>query len=215
MKAILTDDFETPLGIIHNCIETDTDNIKEVSPLTFITAAHRIFLQTLNLKDFNIPIAAACETVKCWRWFIDKINNEQEQLVISSKLNNPSSGASFSSSSGEHLDAIEIENEKYHLHIGTEDGEIMQHRAEVNDWMPERFKNEINIGISFTQYIDFGFKTIVPHLHEGEKIYFHFIAASNPIMPSKYYPDERNVSNWLAVEQSKRILDELAEEKFH
>ena len=43
---------------------------------------------------------------------------------------------------------------------------------------------------SFTEYIDFGFKTNIPKLLKREKIYFYFLVAINPIKPgledSKY-----------------------------
>ena len=41
----------------------------------------------------------------------------------------------------EEILKIEIENQTYHLHIGTEDAEVLQRRAYQNDWMPKRFES--------------------------------------------------------------------------
>ena len=86
-----------------------------------------------------------------------KTGEQREQLTVFCKLINSSSDTEWGTSSGEYLDAIEIENKTQHLHIGTEDGEMMQYRAEVfYNWMPERFKEEIGLYKSLTEYIDFG-----------------------------------------------------------
>ncbi|MGZ3854327.1 MAG: hypothetical protein ACXVBX_16140 [Flavisolibacter sp.] len=148
------------------------------------------------------------ETSVGWRWFFEKTNSQKEQLTIICKLINPSGDTDWAPNSGENLDAIEIENNTEHLHIGTEDGEMLHYRAEIADWMPGRFKNNIGVSKSFTEYIDFGFKTSVPLLSEGEKIYFHYMVATNVIKPSKDYPEERDLSTWFAVDQSKKFLDD-------
>ncbi len=178
---------------------------------TVTTLGHNIRLMPFDLKQIWSPETMEYESAHVWRWFIDKTNNENEKLTIFCKLINPSADIEYGGNPGEHLDAIEIENKTYHLHIGTEDGEIMQYRAEANDLMPERFKEEIGLYKSFTEYTDYGFKTIVPKLDKGEKIYFHFIIATNPIKASKDYPNERDASTWFAVDQSKKWLDEKLE----
>ena len=175
------------------------------------TKGHDIFLQPFDLKQIWSPETMIYESAKGWRWFICKTNERTEQLTIFCKLINPSIDTEWGTNSGEHLDAIEIENKTQHLHIGTEDGEMMHYRAEVSNWMPERFKKEIGFYKSFTEYIDWGFKTTIPILNKDEKIYFHFIVATNTIMPSKEHPNERDISTWFAVDHSKKWLDERLE----
>ena len=208
MTTILIDNFETRLGTIRTWIETDGSNFQRQENSRFTTKGHEITFQAFDLKQVWTPEEMQYETSRGWRWFIRKANNQKEQLTIFCKLINPSSDTEWGTNSGEHLDAIEIENESHHLHIGTEDGEIMQYRADVSDWMPERFKVDLGWSKSFTEYIDFGFKTTVPDLKESEKIYFHFMVATNSIKPSKDYPNERDISTWFAVDQYKKTLDE-------
>lgn len=208
MPIISSDDFETRLGTIQTWVETEKDGIiQQQNEFKVTTIGHSISLQPFDLKQVWAPGTMEYESARGWRWFIHKTNDQKERLSIFCKLVNPSNDEEWGITSGEHLDAIEIENKTYHLHIGTEDGEMMHYRAEVSDWMPARFKAEVNFYKSFTEYIDFGFKTSVPELEEGEKIYFHFIIAINPIKPSKDYPNERDASTWFAVDQFKKYLD--------
>lgn len=204
---MLTDTFDTKLGTIRTWLQSDSDSYIQRQD-KFFTRGHSVYCQTFDLKQFWTPETMEYETSKGWRWFIEKTNDQEEQLTIFCKLVNPYSDTEWGTNSGEHLDAIEIENKTYHLHIGTEDGEMMQYRAEICDWMPERFKDEIGFYKSFTEYIDFGFQTSVPLLQKGERIYFHFIAATNTIRASRDYPNERDASTWFAVDQSKKYLDE-------
>ncbi len=209
MTTVLSDNFETKLGTIQTWIETEIlFEYQKQDDLKAATTGHDICLSPFDLKQIWFPETMEYETAKGWRWFIEKTNNQKEKLTIFCKLINPSADTEFGGNPGEHLEAIEIENKIYQLHIGTEDGEIMQYRAEVNEWMPERFKGEIGFYKSFTVYVDFGFKTNIPNLIEGEKIYFHFITATNSIKPSKDHPNERDISTWFAVDHTKKWLDE-------
>jgi hypothetical protein len=208
MTTLLKDDFETKLGTIQTWVESDSNGkIQQQDKFMLTTTGHNIYLQSFNLKQVWSPEEMQYESGKVWRWFIKKTNNEKEQLRMFCRLITPAKDIEWGNDSGEHLDAIEIENKTHQLHIGTEDGERMQYRAEVSNWMPERLKTETSIYKSFTEYVDFGFKTTVPILKEGERIYFHFIVATNEIKPSKDHPNERDISTWFAVDQSKKYLD--------
>jgi len=204
----LTDDFNTELGVIRTWIEPVNNNLPNGNnSLTFSTASHTITLEVFELKNEWLTDGMRFETSRGWRWHVKKINALKENLTIYCKLINPATGIEWSPNSGEHLDAIEIENKTFHLHIGTEDGEIMQSRARNSDEMPLRFLGELDLGNSFTHYDGFGFKTVVPTLEENETIYFHFLIATNTIKQSVQYPEERDTSTWYAVEQSKEFLD--------
>ena len=163
MTSILSDDFETPLGTIRAWAETDDKGyIQQEGQIGITTSAHHIYLQTFDLKQVWAPDGAEYEGGRGWRWFIRKINDQHEDLTIFCKLTDPAGDVQWVTNSGEHLDAIEIENKTHHLHIGTEDGEMMQYRAETSDRMPERLHDEVSLARSFTEYVDFGFKTRVP-----------------------------------------------------
>ena len=135
------------------------------------------------------------------------VPNKIERLILYCELINPVANINAGNASGQYLDAIAIENQTHHLHIGTEDGEAMKHRAKHNDWMPTRFVNELDDTTSFTEYLDFGFQTSIPSLRHTEKIYFHFLVATHPTQPSVTYPPERGASTWFAVDMSKAFLD--------
>ena len=211
MTSILSENFETQLGTVRTWIETDSYSLFLPCNNKIITKEHEIIIQAFELDSIELPEGMNYENSKGWMWFIKKINKQTEQLTIFCKLVNPKSDTTYGANSGEYLDAIEIEDKTYQLHIGTEDGEVLQYRAKKSDWMPKRFENELDFDKSFTEYIDFGFKTTIPKLEEGEKIYFHFLVATNPIRQSKKYPDELDVSTWYAVDQSKKFLDNKLE----
>ena len=221
MNILLSDNFETKLGTIETWIENNLDdsiNTNRDNLLT--TASHKIILQSFQLPNefqsnsYSPP--KKVESLIAWRWLVEKISDADEQLSIFCKLIDPQADVSCNPDSGEALDAVEIENQIYHLHIGTEDREILRSRANFNDLMPKRFKNLLGLRCyenscseySFTEYINFGFKTNIPKLLKGEKIYFHFLVATNPIKPSLEDSKYTDVLTWLAVDRSKRYLDE-------
>jgi len=210
MMIAFKDIFETKLGTIESRLQTDSDvAIQQRDKFRFTTKGYNVYCQVFDLLHCRIPDGMAFETSKGWRWFIEKTNDEKEQLTIYCELVNPSSELKSGANSGEHLDAIEIENSQHHLHIGTEDGEAMQYRAEISDWMPKRFKDEVDVYKSFTEYIDYGFRTTIPILERGEKIYFHYLVATDAIRPDNQYPDQNDISTWFAVDQLKKELDEM------
>ena len=214
MTTILKDDYKTKLGTIRNWVESNLGDAMVQGDHTIKTLGHLISLQKFELKKEWFVDAMDIESSQGWRWHIEKINDTTETLHIYCKLINPTKDTSFGGSSGQYLDAIEIENKTEQLHIGTEDGEIMQSRAEKSDWMPNRFKEKLSDYYSFTEYIDYGFKTVVPHLTPGEKIYFHFLIATNTIKPSLEFQDERDISTWFAVDKHKPFLDKYFESQY-
>ena len=150
-----------------------------------------------------------------WRWFIEKTSASIEKLILFCTLINPKANIELDYSSGECLDAIEMRNQTHVLHIGTEDGYIMNVRAIHNDYMPLRFANLLDYDKTFTEYLYFGFKTTIPTLHNNEKIYFHYLIATNIIKRNLEYtsPQDIDISTWFAVDQSKTFLDEYLQ--FH
>lgn len=220
MNILLSNNFETKLGTIETWIENNLDDSNTINKNNLLnTASHKIILQSFQLPNefqsnsYSPP--KKVESLIGWRWFVEKINDADEQLSIFCQLINPQADVSCNPDSGEALDAVEIENKTYHLHIGTEDSEILRFRANFNDLMPKRFENLLGLRCdenscseySFTEYIDFGFKTNIPKLLKGENIYFHFLVATNPIKPSLENSKYSDVLTWLAVDHSKKYLD--------
>jgi len=213
MKAILKNDFGTKLGIVSSWVESNTGTVTVIDYNKIQTKSHLISLQAFELKHKVLSNNTNIESSWIWRWYIDRIDNLPENLIIHCQLINPSAVTSFGIAGGQWLDAVEIEDNINILHIGTEDDEVMYNRAENSDLIPNRFKDYLSTSETFTKYIDYGLKIEIPNLLLGEKIYFHFIVATDLIKPSEYNSDEIDISTWLAVNQSKSFLDKIFTEK--
>jgi len=96
---------------------------------------------------------------------------------------------------------IEASTSQWTLHIGTEDGDIMNSRAELDDWYPSRFYK-----VNFCQKITIldlnGFDTELPILDIGERFHIQYVAAYEHTTPD-------SVNTWLAVDGLKRESEEL------
>ena len=209
MKTLLKDIFETKIGNIEisiNC-ETDCENIK-LDDLNIETLNHKIAIKTITLKNSELPENMKIDSSKGWRIYIEKKTNYNEKLNVVCKLLNPTIDTEFNSDCGENLDAIIIENENGVLHIGTEDGEIIKSRAEQDNWFPKRLKNFVSLENPITEFIDFGFETKIPDLESSEKLYLHFLVATNYEKSKEEKSVENGISTWFAVEKSKTELDE-------
>jgi hypothetical protein len=136
-----------------------------------------------------------------WLWRISKEKSANEKIELQCKRTDFPAGIELGGyDCGEHLDAIAFNNNNWKLHIGTEDGEVLQQRALDDDWMPTRYSDELGFYHSFTSIESNGLITKVPELIEGERIHFHYITAYD-----KYRSDTANT--WLAVDESKRRLE--------
>jgi hypothetical protein len=90
-------------------------------------------------RDSDFPI----ESSKGWIVRITKTAATKELLAVSCVLTKLSDEVKGYSDSGEHLDAVWIEDQKHVVSIGTEDGEMLKYRAERSDWMPARFAAQL------------------------------------------------------------------------
>ena len=206
MRTILKDTFETNLGVIELSINSEYKVQYLVnSNLKVETENHKIEVVVIDLKKLELPKHMKIENSKGWRIYIEKKSEKSEKLNVICKLLNKNAENTWNYDSGENLDAVEIENGKELLHIGTEDGEAMKWRAENNDWFPNRLKNEINLEKPLTNYIDFGFVSKIPNLEINENIYLHFLIATRKTEKN----DNENISTWIAVDRNKNELDEL------
>lgn len=100
----------------------------------------------------------------------------------------------------EYLDAIQGFNAHWTLHIGTEDGERLQRRAQNDDWFPSRLKNSVDLSQPITELKLNEVRTLIPTLQFNEKIQLQYLVAYDT-------QKEGCVDSWLAVEQSKQDLE--------
>jgi hypothetical protein len=199
--------FETPLGKVTCGMKTSEgycDIIAETSyehghSQTIVTRSHNIEFITFKLKLplYNSEMVADSMG---WLWRISKCSPHDESIQLHCLLNDYKDNTEFGISPGEHLDAVEVNDKHWVLHIGTEDGEIMHERALQGDGMPLRFKDDLSFHLSFHKLVHNGFTTAIPKLNQGENIHFHYLSAF----------DKRNresVNTWLAVDSFKRQLE--------
>ena len=204
MITILKDKFETKIGTIEICINCDSDYENEVlDGLKAETINYKILVTTVDLKKSILPENMKIDSSKGWRIYIEKETNYIENLIVICKLINPTKETIYSSDCAENLDSMHIENEFGNLHIGTEDGEKMRQRSENNNWFPKRLNKFVSLENPITEFIDFGFKTKIPHLKKSEKIYLHFLIATNYETGNS----QNELSTWFAVEKSKEEID--------
>jgi len=206
--------FDTKLGQVDFTLTTvPNPRINKLTKSTIIeTIGHLIEVIAFDdikkwTEDTN-PI----ETTHGWIVRVIKKNNLKEEISIKCTLTPKDKTITSSIDTGEYLDSLWIENEANVVSIGTEDGEMMKYRSEKEDWMPIRFKEKLgyqsNSEFSFTSYINFGLETNLPELYKDEKIYFHYLVATNKRKKSHYNPDEDDISTYLAVDFTKKALIE-------
>ena len=150
-KPIIDRKFETPLGQVICGLSAYSSNIQSIGVKEYENGkseSYSIGGYCIELIEFKIrqPLYNG-ETVKDtngWIWRIEKTNESTDNLKLSCVLTDYSENVDFDTATGEHLDAIEASDNEWTLHIGTEDGEILNSRAESNDWFPERLKNKVD-----------------------------------------------------------------------
>ena len=206
-NPIINRTFKTPIGQVACQLTGDFSDIEKIgtknyengSSVSYCTSGHRIELIEFKIKQ---PLYNG-ETVKDsngWIWRIEKIHDFNEKLKLSSVLTDYPDNLFFDTASGEHLDAIEASDEEWTLHIGTEDGEILNSRAKSNDWFPQRLENKVDFYQSITKMLKEGFETEIPELRVGEQIHIQFLCAYDKKNPE-------SVNTWLAVDEFKRKLE--------
>jgi hypothetical protein len=208
------DSFETNLGKVDIVLTSSTNpKVSKSDNSTLIeTSGHLIEVIAFNdIKNWTQDTNPIEKSIG-WVVRIIKMNDLKEEISIQCSLMPKDEKTTSAIDTEESLDSLWIENETEVVSIGTEDGEMMKYRAEKGDWMPIRFKEKLgyqsNSEFSFTSYLDFGLETKLPELNRGEKIYFHYLVATNKKQKSKDYPDEDDISTNLAVDFPKWTLVE-------
>ncbi|MEQ6120958.1 hypothetical protein [Reichenbachiella sp. MALMAid0571] len=199
--------FKSPIGQVKCGLTIDSTNIETVETedyengksVTFETSGHKIELIEFKIRQ---PLNNG-ETVadsKGWIWRINKIQHSDEKLQLSCVLTDYQDNVTFDIATGEHLDAIEANNDDWTLHIGTEDGEMLNTRADSNDWFPARLKNKTDFYQSITRMVKEGFETEIPDLKIGKKIHIQYLTAYDK-------QNTESVNTWLAVDEFKGKLE--------
>jgi hypothetical protein len=207
INPIIHRTYKSPIGQVTCGLTTDSANIATVgtkeyengNSVTFETSGHKIELIEFKIRQ---PLNNG-ETVadsNGWIWRINKIQHSDEKLQLSCVLTDYQDNVTFDIATGEHLDAIEANNDDWTLHIGTEDGEMLNTRADSNDWFPARLKNKTDFYQSITRMVKEGFETEIPDLRIGEKIHIQYLTAYEK-------QDTESVNTWLAVDEFKSKLE--------
>jgi len=199
--------FETPIGEVECKLETSTDNCELIATNNYENGTSETFKiggYKIELVEFKIrqPLYNG-ETIldsQGWIWRIDKIEDSNIKLNLSCQLINYPNDIEFDTAHGEHLCAIEAYNENWNLHIGTEDGEIMNERAERNDRFPTRLQELVNFYESISQTKKNSIETIVPNLEVNESLHIHYLTAYDK-------PKIDSANTWFAVDEFKRKLE--------
>jgi len=199
-------EFKTPLGIVRcgiicNGVNSFIEAKKYENGVseTFETEGHKIEIVSFKIR---VPLYNGDNlTHSCgWIFRIEKTNDIDEKIETHCLLDKINNEITFGPATGEHLDAIQADSNEWTLHIGTEDGEILNSRAHNDDWFPPRLKNKAEFYQSITEMKQNGFATKIPDLDKGEKIHIQYLTAYDK-------RDEQKVNTWLAVDEFKRKLE--------
>jgi len=198
--------FDTPLGIVKCGLNSNAilslvgiKKYENGQSKIFKTIGYRVEIISFKIR---LPLYNGENVAESRGWIfrIEKINSADEMLEAYCMLSSHLGSTEFDSATGEHLDAIQADNSEWTLHIGTEDGEVLNARAENDDWFPPRLKNDVDFCQSITEMKQNGLITKIPHLNKGEKLYIQYLVAYDK-------KDESKVNTWLAVDESKRNLE--------
>jgi hypothetical protein len=206
MAELVSKSFETPLGEVTCYLNSSSSEITLEETRTYEHGNSEIYRANghkIELVEFKIrqPLYNG-ETLtdsNGWIWRIQKTNTQREELEIACVLS-PKNGVEFDIATGEHLDAIEAQNDKWTLHIGTEDGEVLNRRSQEEDWFPKRLLNEVDFYQSITKIKTQGVVSTIPELEPDEKLHLQYLTAYSERSPE-------SVSSWLAVDEFKIKLE--------
>jgi len=153
------------------------------------------------------------DSAVAWLFYITKLNELSERLLISLKLPDMVLPVDAGANTGQFLTAIEFENSVRQVHLGTPDEEYFAWSDQAA-WMPSRLVPLLSdYKLLVTQVEANGLLTQVPELFINEGFYLHYILAESPRRKSVAYPDEWDVATWYAVDQTRSMLEAAWEEQ--
>ncbi|MDX2360973.1 MAG: hypothetical protein QNK23_09215 [Crocinitomicaceae bacterium] len=207
MTEIANKTFSIAIGKVILRISSDMNSDIMLESTSYSNSSAELFTtdsHKIELFQFTLPndqhLTNSCD----WLIRIRKITSIPEVLRIEVQLTESDEKLEFDYASGEHLDAISATSQRYLLHIGTEDGEILNSRAENNDWFPEGLKNVVNFERSITTYRKdlTGLESQIPIMKEGDKLSLHYLVAIE-----QKSEDQNRIDSWLAVDMFKRNIE--------
>jgi hypothetical protein len=183
LNTIILHRFPTPLGTVSCGFKGDPAIVEVLGPYTHSNGCSTLNI-TPNYKVESISFKLPAEddykehitASHGWLWRIEKLTDVADPMEIYCKIS-AQRKINYGTACGEALDAIEAYDDDWSLHIGTEDGEALQYRAINNDGMPERLKEQLDFGRSFTTLKRTGLYTQVPNLNKGENFHIHYLTA--------------------------------------
>ncbi|KGP78172.1 MULTISPECIES: hypothetical protein [unclassified Paenibacillus] len=153
----------------------------------------------------KLDLASHLTAEECWGAVFRIKPNKNHQIdtcSFSAYWREGYSWKDYGSNTGEDLEAIEYENEKYRLHLGTQDGPLLMARRNQGDRIPK----SLALNSDFEKYgfiinSDKGIEVPMTRIQSHETCQVHFLTAWNRKI-------EEDVSTWLAVDlPSKQILE--------
>jgi hypothetical protein len=202
---------KTPLGIVTCGLTSDNPTIDFLKKKTYENGRSEVYRTNsflIELIEFKIRIplynGENLTDSQGWIWRIIKKRDDLETIQLNCNLIDFESHIEFDTATGEHLDAIEASDNDWILHIGTEDGEVMNSRAKNDDWFPERLQHKVDFYQSITEMEKNGFKINIPDLQLNERLHIQFICAFD-----KRTEDKDKVNTWLAVDEFKGELEKF------
>lgn len=207
MNDLMIKQFKTPIGIVICGLISDNSEISLIKQHNYINGFSETY-QTISCQieliefKINLPLINGDSLTDSngWIWRIIKTNNDLEHIRLYCRLVDSVDNVDYDIATGEHLDAIEVSNNDWIITIGTEDCDVLQSRALINDWFPKRILNILNDNQFLTQLEKNGISTVIPDLINGEKIHIQYIAAFDQKQHDK-------VNTWIAVDQYIRELE--------
>lgn len=206
---LINKNYKTPIGIVNCGLASNKPMIEFIENKTYKNGQSEI-LKTNNFQieliKFKVKIPLyngdSLTDSKGWIWRITKRRNGSETIQLNCNLIDFDTNNDFDIATGEHLDAIEASNNDWILHIGTEDGEMLNSRAKANDWFPERFHDNVEFYQSITDMNKDGFTTKIPALQLKERLHIQYICAYD-----KRSDNNEKINTWLAVDEFKDKLE--------
>lgn len=207
MIEIANKTFSTPIGEVVLKITSDIETEVALDAGTYSNGSSEIFITNghkIELFQFTLPNEEHLINSCGWLIRIRKTSTISEGIRIEIQVTRSDEKLEFDYASGEHLDAISATSENYIMHIGTEDGEVLNSRAANNDWFPEDLENIVTFEQSITAYKKdlSGFDSQIPILKEGDKLSLHFLAAIQ-----EKSNDPHRADSWWAVDMFKRKIE--------
>ncbi|GAB3929404.1 hypothetical protein GCM10028827_23530 [Mucilaginibacter myungsuensis] len=111
-----------------------------------------------------------------WLWRIQKLTDAVDPIELYCRFTpKRNQEIVYDTACVESLDAVEIYDKDWRIHIGTEDGEALHYRALKNDGFPSRLNDIVSVDRSIVIRNQFGFNSFLPHLNKGEHLHMHLL----------------------------------------